>query len=196
MDEAGGVFRDPSDGSFGCAKDVLPCFWVRTPEGKWSPYSAAGVPGIKARISESEDLELHKGELDQMDATTREAVIQARRGQGAYRRGLIDLWGKCSVTRCPHVALLRASHIKPWGESTPKQKLDRFNGLLLTPNLDAAFDVGLISFADDGRILISPGLPEDSWTHLGIRADLKLACVYAENRPYLQVHRQMHHYPA
>lgn len=33
-----------------------------------------------------------------------------------------------------------------------------FNGLLLAAHWDAAFDRGLVSFGDDGRALVKPGL--------------------------------------
>ena len=44
--------------------------------------------------------------------------------------------------------LLRASHIKPWADcGTDAERLDVFNGLLLAPHLDAAFDAGFITIA-------------------------------------------------
>jgi predicted restriction endonuclease len=52
-------------------------------------------------------------------------------------------------------ALLRASHIKPWRMSDNSERLDPENGLLLVANLDAAFDAGLLSFTDTGRMLFS-----------------------------------------
>lgn len=36
-------------------------------------------------------------------------------------------------------ALLTASHIKPWVESEPKEKLDVNNGFLMCPNHDRLF---------------------------------------------------------
>jgi 5-methylcytosine-specific restriction protein A len=51
--------------------------------------------------------------------------------------------------------LLKASHIKPWRDSDNAERLDIYNGLLLIPNLDSAFDKGYISFDDGGKIIIS-----------------------------------------
>lgn len=51
--------------------------------------------------------------------------------------------------------MLRASHIKPWEASTDAKRLDSNNGLLLSAHIDALFDEGLISFADDGKMLLS-----------------------------------------
>ena len=39
-----------------------------------------------------------------------------------------------------------ASHTKPWSACTHVERLDPFNGLMLTPNLDGAFDGGLVTF--------------------------------------------------
>ncbi|HET9245398.1 MAG TPA: HNH endonuclease signature motif containing protein, partial [Xanthobacteraceae bacterium] len=55
-------------------------------------------------------------------------------------------------------AALRASHIKPWRESSDRERLDPANGLLLTANLDALFNDGLIAFDDEGQMLVSAQL--------------------------------------
>jgi putative restriction endonuclease len=48
---------------------------------------------------------------------------------------------------------VRASHIVPWAEcDNDAHRLDVHNGLLLSALWDAAFDAGLISFADDGTV--------------------------------------------
>jgi predicted restriction endonuclease len=68
-------------------------------------------------------------------------------------------WGaRCPITGITDPALLRASHIVPWAECGDAQRLDVHNGLLLSALWDAAFDVGLISFANDGTVLASPAL--------------------------------------
>jgi putative restriction endonuclease len=36
-------------------------------------------------------------------------------------------------------ALLRASHIKPWSQSTDSERLDPANGILLAAHIDALF---------------------------------------------------------
>lgn len=128
--------------------------------------------------------------LKELSGTERRAEIDARLGQGKYRKDLIEVWGRCAVTRCSHLSLLRASHIKPWRESSHAERLNKFNGLLLSPNLDAAFDRGLISFADDGNILISSSLSAESRTQLGISENLRLMSVYPENCEFLHYHRK------
>ena len=47
-----------------------------------------------------------------------------------------------------------SSHIIPWSESNDRERLDVENGILLSPLYDALFDKHLISFEDDGKIVI------------------------------------------
>jgi hypothetical protein len=89
-------------------------------------------------------------------ATIKTQLIQARIGQGHFRDNLLKLWnGACAITGCTVKHILRASHIKPWKDSSNEERLDPYNGLLLTANLDALFDKHLISFDDDGRMLVA-----------------------------------------
>lgn len=121
--------------------------------------------------------------------TEKQQLAKARVGQGAFRESLIAMWGKCCVTGCTYVSILRASHIKPWRDSTNTERLDKFNGLLLSPNLDALFDKGFISFTDGGKILISKLLPADVRKIFGVSIDAKIH-LKSQHAKYLQWHRE------
>jgi len=54
--------------------------------------------------------------------------------------------------------MLVASHIKPWRESSNRERLDISNGLCACPTHDVAFDTGLISVSSDLAIQIKPVL--------------------------------------
>lgn len=123
--------------------------------------------------------------------TQKELLTFARIGHGKYRKDLIELGGKCSVSECNMTDLLIASHIKPWSESSNEEKLDRYNGLLLLPNYDKLFDKHLISFDDDGKIIISSQIKEEEYKVLGISANDKLFKILPENKPYLKIHREI-----
>jgi hypothetical protein len=69
---------------------------------------------------------------------------------------------------------LRASHIKPWADSTHSERVDDENGLLLAPHADLLFDRGWISFSSAGRLLISSCLPSDVQVRLGLKLDASL----------------------
>ncbi|MGG6345216.1 HNH endonuclease [Stenotrophomonas indicatrix] len=122
--------------------------------------------------------------------TTRTALTDARLGQGRFRRDLMRLWeGRCAVTGTAIAALLRASHCKPWRDSNNDERLDPQNGLPLTANLDALFDALLISFDDEGGMLISSVITPEEREELGIPATL-LKKPGPELKRYLEHHRE------
>lgn len=124
-----------------------------------------------------------------LSESERDALIKARVGQGQFRQSLIDYWSSCAVTGCLEERLLRASHIKPWAQATLTERLSLYNGLLLSPALDACFDAGYVSFDEDGKILISKQLPPNDAEVLGIRPNMRLRRVEAGHRGYLEYHR-------
>jgi len=119
--------------------------------------------------------------------TEKEELIKCRIGQGKFRDYLIEYWKGCSVTNFQDIEILVASHIKPWRSSSSKERLDVYNGLLLTPNLDKLFDKGYISFDDNGKILISKSLK--NYQVLGINTDMKIN-ITEEHKKYLTFHRE------
>lgn len=127
---------------------------------------------------------------NELTPTEKDALVKARRGQGKFREAVLSYWGNCAVSNCSELLLLRASHIKPWKDSTNTERLDRYNGLLLNPNLDAAFDKGLISFADDRKIIVSPVFGAEDRKALGISSTLRLRRISAAHLPYLRHHRE------
>ena len=80
-------------------------------------------------------------------------MINARMGQGIFRENVELIEKDCRVTGVLDRRHLRARHIKPWKFCNDREKLDGFNGLLLSPHIDHLFDRGHISFADNGRVL-------------------------------------------
>jgi putative restriction endonuclease len=88
--------------------------------------------------------------------TEKESLVNARVGQGAFRMEVLQRWNfQCAVTGSATMDAVRASHIKPWRDSTNSERLDPQNGLPLVASLDALFDAGLISFNSDGNMLVS-----------------------------------------
>ena len=121
--------------------------------------------------------------------TERVGNVKQRRGQDEFRRNVINLWQSCSVTSLQRHKLLRASHIKPWRHCVDSERLDAFNGLLLTPNLDLLFDTGLVTFSrDTGHIVISDELTARERRILRVGNALSLRTVYPANRQFLEYH--------
>ncbi len=124
--------------------------------------------------------------------TEAERVIVQRVGQDFFRDALIEFWeGRCAVTGLAVKELLRASHIKPWAEcESDDERLDAFNGLLLAPHLDAAFDRGFITVEDDGVVTCSRLLDEPARAVLGLTGGLKVRGLTDAHRAYLPWHRE------
>lgn len=121
-------------------------------------------------VTEMLDDAIQKGlEIDAaLDSTIKETVIQARRGQGVFRKNVEARERACRLTGITNPALLIASHIKPWRVcKTAAERLDGANGVLLTPDADHLFDRGFITFNDDGDVLVSPRVPDDDLRRLG-----------------------------
>ena len=62
-------------------------------------------------------------------------------------------------------------------------------GILLSPTYDALFDKHLISFDDDGNILVSSSINEKDKELLGLTGDIKIS-VTEVMLPYLSRHLQ------
>lgn len=126
---------------------------------------------------------------DLPDATETEQTAIVRTAQGIFRKHLDRHWHEaCAVTGLKDRALLRASHIKPWAVSSTYERLDVYNGLLLSALWDAAFDNGLVSFNDEGGLLASTKLSERAIAVLTDGKSIKLS-LSAEHAPYLKEHR-------
>jgi putative restriction endonuclease len=123
--------------------------------------------------------------------TEAERLVIQRVGQDVFRAGLLNFWeGRCAVTGLAVPALLRASHIKPWADcEADAERLDVFNGLLLAPHLDAAFDRGLMTFADDGSMVVSERLDMVARRLLGLHDQMRVAALTNGHRRYLAWHR-------
>lgn len=122
--------------------------------------------------------------------TERKGLVTSRVGQGYYRQKIIERWeGKCPVSGMSIIPILIASHIVPWSQSNDEEKLDVNNGILLSPNVDALFDKHLISFENDGLILISDKVSRENRDALGVSESMRIS-VSEGMIPFLEKHRQ------
>jgi putative restriction endonuclease len=121
--------------------------------------------------------------------TVRQALVDARLGQGRFRTDVLALWKKrCAVTGVVTTQAVRASHIKPWRESSNAERIDPLNGLPLVATIDALFDSGLITFEKSGEIRISSKLIPEDVRRLSLRG-LRLAhAPPSKTAKYLEFH--------
>lgn len=157
-------------------------------EGYWglcefqSDFVEVETPIIMRQI----DLIRNNSELN---TTQKEMLIKARVGQGLFRKNLIEKYGKCVITGIDDQRLLLASHIKPWRSSNNQERLSPENGLLLSPIYDKLFDIGLITFDNDFKIIISPKLSENNIARIQIETEK----VYIDN-PSDEMLKNMHYH--
>ncbi len=133
-----------------------------------------------------------------LDRTIREQLTQARRGQGLFRKRVLDVEPVCRITGIEKPNLLIASHVKPWRAcGTAAERLDGFNGLMLAPHADFLFDRGLIGFEDDGRPLFSSQLQDADATKLGLLTTQRPLPhpLHNDSRSYFQHHRSAIYIP-
>lgn len=131
-------------------------------------------------------------------ATEAERLVVQRIGQDVFRQALMAYWGgRCPLTGISDPALLRASHIVPWAEcTTDAERLGVHNGLLLSALWDAAFDAGLVSFADDGAVLASPSLGAAATAALSADPGSTLQGLTGRHRANLAWHRAWYGFDA
>ena len=86
---------------------------------------------------------------------------QKRRiGQSAFREKLLELYGKCAVTREDYPLVLEAAHIDPYiGESSNHPQ----NGLILRSDVHKLFDANLLVIDTNYRVRLSNILSETSY---------------------------------
>ncbi len=126
-------------------------------------------------------LERFKDELAKIGATERDALIRQRIGQDIFRDALMTYWrGTCPMTGITDPELLRASHIIRWADCpNDEERLNVHNGLLLSSLWDAAFDTGLITFDESGRVLAARELSRAARAELRIEEARPLVLVDA-----------------
>lgn len=145
-----------------------------------------------ARALPIEPLRAFQAQTRDLPRTTEaERLVIQRVGQDVFRDALMTYWGgQCAVTGVAEPRLLRASHIKPWSQcETDAERLDVYNGLLLAAHLDAAFDAGLVSFSDEGRIIFSPYFTNADREALALYDGLRLRRIAPRHLPSLAWHR-------
>ena len=131
-------------------------------------------------------------ELNLPNVTERSGLVTSRVGQGAYRKRIIHRWEyKCAVTNFNKLDILIASHIVPWSKATDHERLDVNNGLLLSPTYDALFDKHLITFENNGKIILSDKIEFAAYQKIGITGKEQISDLSMYNIQYLDRHNQI-----
>jgi putative restriction endonuclease len=160
---------------------------------------AAGSTLHEAMQAENADLEVWEHHIEskiesdpRLLETEREALIVARRGQGLFKQRVMQVESRCRITGVTNPTHLRASHCKPWRDSSNEERINGENGLLLTPTMDHLFDRGFISFEDSGLLIVSPIAHAPSLNLMGVATDhtISVGSFTPGQKQFLDYHRE------
>ncbi len=137
-------------------------------------------------------VDLHEIESDPtLPETQRLQLAKARIGQGVFRKRVMLLEARCRVTGVEDPRLLIASHIKPWRDASNAERISGYNGIMLSPHVDALFDERLITFEDDGRMHVHASLPMRVLEQWSIDPQAKVGTFHPQQCEFLRHHRSM-----
>ena len=89
-------------------------------------------------------------------------LTRRRVNQNFFRESVLSSYNEtCCISKINEPKLLNASHIKPWAECNPQEKVSPHNGLCLNALHDRAFDRGLIAVDEKYRIRVSKALKDN-----------------------------------
>lgn len=111
--------------------------------------------GISAGLGvDTGDVLTTNGDID-YTGSNKAVSTTVRVGQDFFRRAVLSAYDyRCCITGLAVPRLLVASHIVPWRVDA-KNRLNPRNGLCLSMLHDKAFDVGIITIAEDMTVRIS-----------------------------------------
>ncbi|MDR2965180.1 MAG: HNH endonuclease [Treponema sp.] len=144
----------------------------------------------KLKKNELIDLDIAQIHSQNISNTEKEQLVLARKGQGLFRKRVVEIDKKCKVTDIDFIEILIASHIKPWKESSNEERLNGNNGILLSPHIDKIFDKYFISFSDDGKILVYNNKVKEILEKWSINEKQKYFDFSKERIHYLEYHRK------
>lgn len=174
---------------------------------KWDEYAERGdAPGTRSAqllASALNGVDDHPGMhadsvVEQIVAPRigydRPDLVTERVNQQYFRNTLVHNYrDRCCITGIVIDPLLIASHIKPWKDSSPAEKVDASNGLLLNAFHDRAFDQGLIALDNDFAVHISPHVEHteiNEWLYRYEGRRITMPAVCEPSREFLKFHRE------
>ena len=123
-------------------------------------------------------------------------TIKTRVGQHKLRKILLQNYNyQCAMCDISHPKLLVTSHIKPWADSSPEERIDPRNAILLCKLHDALFENGFISLSDEYEVIF-PEHSDFDFAGQGIQTNIRFKTPLkdAPSPVFLKEHRQKHGY--
>ena len=136
------------------------------PQGTFDGFYGHFFQGLKfgsgtacAWMSEQkEDAISRQGDPDE-EGGSRIGLAVQRVKHNVFVSNTLAFWGeRCAITGLEDRALLQACHLVPFSEADGKEKLDGDNGVYLCVHLHALLDRYILTFSDEGDLLVSNAL--------------------------------------
>jgi len=124
--------------------------------------------------------------------TEKESLVKSRKGQGKFRKEVLELHVSCPFTGVANPKFLKAGHLKPWSRCVNNfERLDPLNGIPLTPVADYLLDNGYLTFDNKGHALFSNTIAISELKAMGIDPFRKynIKILDQRQRQYLKYHR-------
>lgn len=126
-------------------------------QSNWGQFASLSLE-VANEYELSKSQKVLSGDTDvDVDYTGSNKVVEAkvRIGQNFFRNSVLSAYEyKCCITGLAKPQLLVASHIIPWSQDE-KNQLNPMNGLCLSMLHDKAFDIGIITIAEDMTVRVS-----------------------------------------
>lgn len=152
--------------------------YTQNDEIKKMKYQELFVPEISLNVNYKE-----------IEETEKQTMAKIRIGQRIFRDQLLKKHKACIICGLENNQLLKASHVKPWKDSSNQERLNIANGLLLCANHDLLFDSGLISFTDSGNLLLSKRISDTDLRILNLSRGHKITIDKGKEK-YMEWHRK------
>lgn len=126
-------------------------------QNDWERFAVESDQAMRGfdAVAEPADGSLQDEDIDGPVGEDRAARTTVRIGQGFFRSAVLSAYKeRCCITRLAVPQMLVASHIVPWRHDKINRVNPR-NGLLLTALHDKAFDIGLITIAENMTVRVS-----------------------------------------
>lgn len=139
---------------------------------------------------QEDDRNLAYAEKAKITEPVQQELRKAREGQGKYREKLLEQCRFCPITMISDERLLIASHIKPWAASLDNEKIDPYNGYMLSPMYDKLFDRGFITFTENRHVILSDFISPFTWKQIGLKNDTFIKALPIDDKrlEYLKFH--------
>jgi len=114
----------------------------------------------------------------------------ARTGQNRFRSEVTLRYPECVVTSANEDKLLVACHIKGYADCEANEKFDPFNGFTMTPTIHKLFDLGYLTFNENGKIMFSDAFNKHDKEAFHLTNSEIVIDIDEKTQPYLKWHNE------